>query len=227
MEQSFPKKKAYCSVCGGETNHFLIVSREHRGSQPHDEYAEISWCTTYQMLECCGCDTSHLKRIFWFSEWNPGEVEVQEFPPAVSRRPPEWHSELPDEPRGLFTEVYSALSADSRRLAVMGARALLDMFMTLHIGDQSTFLKKLDALEHAGFVSKRNRQALEAALDLGHAAAHRGHNPMASEVNYVIDIVENLYEGQLLESVAAKLRKGTPPRYKPRSEAAAERDDKA
>lgn len=214
FEDSYPREKAQCSVCGRETNHFLIAKRIHKGSAPHDEYCDISWCTTYKMLECCGCETNHLERIFEFSEWNPGEVEIERFPPPVSRRPPEWHGELSQEQEELFGEVYTALHSDSRRLAVMGARTLLDMFITANIGDEGNFKSKLVALEEQGFVSARNRATLEAALDVGHAAAHRGHSPDPAEVNHVIDIVENLYEGRLLEDAAESLRTTTPPRFK-------------
>lgn len=179
------------------------------------------------MLECCGCETNHLERIFEFSEWNPGEAELERFPPSVSRRPPEWHGNLPREQVELFSEVYTALHSDSRRLAVMGARTLLDVFITANIGDEGSFKTKLSSLEREGFVSARNRATLEAALDVGHAAAHRGHSPEAAEVNHVIDIVENLYEGRLLEDAAESLRKTTPPRFKAsEGDSLSDRDDR-
>jgi len=58
---------------------------------------------------------------------------------------------------------------------MMGARALVDIFMTEHLGDIGGFQQKLDSLENEGYLSKVNRQVLEAALEAGHAAAHRGH----------------------------------------------------
>jgi hypothetical protein len=43
------------------------------------------------------------------------------------------------------------------------------------VGDVGTFEQKLKALEDDGYVSKRNREVLDAALDAGNATAHRGH----------------------------------------------------
>lgn len=218
IEEAYPREKAQCSVCGGITKHFLVAKRIHRGSEPIDKTVDVSWTTTYKMLECCGCETTHLNRTFSFSEWGPGELEVENFPPPISRRPPEWHSQLSKVAEDLFKEVYAALHSDSSRLAVMGARTLLDIFVNENIGDVGGFQQKLKELQTLGFVSERNRETLDAALDLGHAAAHRGHSPKPAQVNHVIDIVENLYQGRLLEIAAIDLRKATPPRFKARSE---------
>ena len=211
-QQTFALKKAHCSSCGATTNHSLIAERDQRGSEQYDEHYHVSWSATYKMLECCGCETVHLSRIYWCSEWERGDVEIRRFPPAVSRRAPAWHSELKSDVRSLFEEVYAALHADSRRLAVMGARALLDIFMTQEVGDVGSFAEKLKQLEAKGIVSTRSHELLDAALEAGHAAAHRGHNPKPEEVKHVIDIVENLFAGSLLGSAAESLRKATPPR---------------
>jgi len=112
----------------------------------------------------------------------------------------------------LFKEVYAALDADSRRLAVMGARALLDIFIVEHVADIGTFAQKLDALEEKGLVGKRDREVLEAALEVGNAAAHRAHNPTQQDVNHVMDIVESVFARSLLVPAAESLRKATPPR---------------
>jgi hypothetical protein len=97
----------------------------------------------------------------------------------------------------------------------MGARTLVDMAILDKVGDVGTFEQKLKALEDQGFVSQRNREVLEAALDAGNAAAHRGHGFKAEEVNQVMDIVENLLQAiYVLESAAQKIKSVTPPRKK-------------
>jgi len=75
-----------------------------------------------------------------------------------------------------MTEIYAALHADSRSLALMGARTLVDMAILDKIGDAGSFQKKLELMEQKGFVARENRQFLSAALDAGNAAAHRGYN---------------------------------------------------
>jgi len=76
----------------------------------------------------------------------------------------------------------------------MGARTLVDMAILDKVGDVGTFKQKLEALEADGFVSKRNREVLDAALDAGNATAHRGHRFDPESVNQVMDIVENLLQ---------------------------------
>lgn len=187
----FETRRAHCSNCGSETNHFRIAARSHTVSEPSDDQYEVSWTTNYNMLECCGCGSAHLERLFWCSEWDHGDYEKHRFPPELSRRPPKWHGQLTEEEKSLFQEVYTALHADSRRLAVMGTRALLDIFMTRQVGDIGGFEAKLNALEKKGRISSNDKSTLQAALDAGHAVTHRGHCPSVQEVNYVIDIIEN------------------------------------
>lgn len=97
----------------------------------------------------------------------------------------------------------------------MGARTLVDMAILDKVGDVGTFEQKLKALEHQGFVSRRNREILDAALDAGNASAHRGHKFKPEEVNQVMDIVENLLQAiYVLEPAARKIKTATPPRKK-------------
>ncbi len=211
-EQPFAVKKAHCSSCAATTKHLVIAEREQTGSDEYDEHYAVSWRTTYEMLECCGCETVHLSSATSCSEWGPGDEEIRRFPPAVSRRPPTWLYKLESDRCSLFKEVYAALDADSRRLAVMGARTVLDIFLVENVGDIGGFEVKLNALEKKGAIGRRDREILEAALDACHAASHRGHNPTAEDVNHVMDIVENLFTRSLLGPAAEALRKRTPPR---------------
>ena len=119
--------------------------------------------------------------------------------------------ELPD----LLSEVYSALHANNRRLATMGARTLLDMAIVNSVGDVGNFPNKLEALQQKGLVGKNQREFLEAALEAGNAASHRGHCPTAQRLNDVMDIVESiLHQMYVLPHASAKLKKSTPRRKK-------------
>ncbi len=96
---------------------------------------------------------------------------------------------------------------------MMGARTLLDMLMVQQVGDVGSFKQKLKKLEAGGFVSAHHVDILDAALDAGSAAAHRGHAPEAFQVNTVMDIVENLLQAfYVLPGMAQTLKKTTPPR---------------
>jgi hypothetical protein len=115
----------------------------------------------------------------------------------------------------LLREVYRSLDADNRSLPMMGARALLDILIVEKVGDVGTFKQKLDKLAAGGFIGTAQVEILDAALDAGSAAAHRGHTPSFAEVNAVMDIVENLLKAvYVLPDMAKSLKKTTPPRPK-------------
>jgi len=114
----------------------------------------------------------------------------------------------------LMEEVYTALQANSKRLALMGARALVDDFMNDKVGDIGGFNQKLEELEKQGLISKANRCFLDAALEAGHAVIHRGFNPKKETVEQVMDIVENLLQTYVLDEAADDLKKSTPERKK-------------
>lgn len=115
--------------------------------------------------------------------------------------------------RSLLAEIYNSLDADTSALPLMGARALLDMVFVDKIGDVRSFPEKLKKLESQGFISQRNREILDAALDAGSAAAHRGYAPKRADVHAVMDIVENLLQAiYVLDKAAVEIKKSTPAR---------------
>lgn len=214
--------QAHCNQCGHETKHDVVTMRQHDSSEMVDPYhgIEVSWSTTYSMLECRGCEEIHLRRSEWCSEDDPMDRRPSTyFPPRVSRRKPAWVDRLavPSEYAELLDEIYVALHADSRRLAMMGARALIDMAITRSVGDQGNFGSGLARLVEKQLISERNREIIKAAVDVGHASAHRGHRPSSDDVNVVIDIVENLIHNELLAGAAQALKSTTPQREQVRA----------
>jgi hypothetical protein len=95
----------------------------------------------------------------------------------------------------------------------MGVRAILDMVLVDKVGDAGTFANKLKKLEEQGFVSRKNSEVLDAALDAGSAAAHRGYIPKTTVLYAVMDIVENLLQAlYVLDTGVLEIKKSTPAR---------------
>src|SRR6266851_1770330 len=109
-------ERLHCNACGTKTKHDVIAERRQEGSEPYDEDISVWWLTIYTLFECRGCEGVTLRRTYIFSEWNPGEEQIEYFPPPLSRRKPTWADRLPEDEQSLLTEVYTALAADSRRL---------------------------------------------------------------------------------------------------------------
>ncbi len=205
-------ERTYCNVCRGRTAHRVVASPDGGGSE---EDSPIWWSKSYAVLQCCGCQEVVLRRTV-NSEDDPGEPEVRYFPSVMSRYLPRWRYRLPRDSRELLEEIYNSLDAVSLRLAMMGARTLVDMVMLEKVGDIGTFKDKLKGLEKAGYVSSQGRDVLYAALDLGSAAAHRGHAPSQAEVQSVMDIVENMLQAVYVFPFLAKRLKEVTPARTPR-----------
>ena len=211
MTQDNKIERAHCNRCLQQTKHEVIVTREINEIEEYgDEYPPIEWRVTYTMLQCRGCGTISLKRHLL--SYDCGADETDYFPPPISRQKPKWIFDLPVNFPSLINEIYAALHANSKCLALMGTRALFDLYMNTTIGDIGGFQKKLDKLVEDGYLGKKNKEILEAALDAGHAATHRAHNPTAEDINLVFDIVENLIQQLALKKKSDDLKKHTPKR---------------
>lgn len=206
---------SHCNECGQDTKHNVVNQAERRRTYDDDRYS-VDVGSTWKLLQCRGCEDVALRRVDWCSEDDPmdGPGTATYFPPRVSRRKPAWFDryDIPSDYKGLLEEIYTALHADSRRLAMMGTRALVDAVIRRAVGDVGGFDKGLDALAAKYVISERDRAIIEAAVDAGHASAHRGHRPDSDSVNVVIDIVERLIHAEILAEQAQGLKAATPPR---------------
>ena len=154
---------------------------------------EADFTTTAELLECLGCSRSRFRELF-FSDFHD-EPEVTLFPPATYRPRPPWVSELPLDIRKLIHEVYVALGSDSRTLASIGLRTLIDIVVYDRLKkDYRTFAKKLDALYKHDLITAGGKDILKALIKVGNAAAHQGHRPSPAELVHATEIVENLLQ---------------------------------
>lgn len=211
MEETPKITQASCAECGPRKDHFILKEHEYSEDDEHAQY----W-TTHRMIECCGCHRIGLMRIRGATFLDENEVDY--FPPAVSRKKPSLVAEItdaPDDLSELLDEVYDALNANNLRLATMGARAVLDIMIVDKVSDIGRFDQKLEALVTGDFITKKQRGFLEAALDAGNAAIHRGHLPTAGDINRLMNIVEGLLaQIYTLPGDGEELAKSTPQRKK-------------
>jgi hypothetical protein len=179
--------KAHSNDCRHTTKYRIVQTRVQKD---RDDEQDFWWQTTFDMLECCGCGDIMLRREFEFSENQESSVSFH--PPRAARWLPKWQYSLPSaNPRSVRGGIHGP-QADSRTLAMIGARTVIEHSMISKVGDNGTFENSLQALEDGGYVSKTNRKYLKVALDAGSAAAHRAHFPKTEELETVMDIVENL-----------------------------------
>lgn len=207
------QEDVYCNICGSSTLH------KSRGeckaeSQVTDEPScvVIRFVDTYTLLQCGVCGQAQLRKIEWNSENEEGPAKY--FPPPHVRRPPAWLPELDEPHRKLLGEVYAAMDVGLYGVALMGVRAILDVWVSSQTSHGNDFPKKLEAIAALGSLSARQVQILVSTFDAGSAAAHRGYRPNLDDVTTAADAIENLLQQDLLGPRMTKLRANTPPRHR-------------
>ena len=213
--------QAHCNNCSGETRHFVLhTTSRHWDHLDGDGDPWAHEQALYQTIRCCGCDEVKMK--ITSSSSGMYDTYVEYHPTAIFRRPPEWQSEIQLEGilspfhktlSDLLTEVYKALRNGMPRVAAMGVRAVLETIMVEKVGDRGSFKDNIDAFEAAGHIAQLQRARVNAVLDVGGAAIHRGYAPSEEDVIAMLNLTENLIEsiyihGSKIDAVAGKV----PPR---------------
>ena len=205
--------RVHCNECCQMTNHRCVHQHTQHQTADHDD--SIWSHDTYELLECCGCESVTLRRTWVFSENDPEDPDVYFYPPRAARKRPSWIHDVEDaDVRGMLDEIYSALHANSRRLALMGCRAVLDRRLQAQVGDLGSFAAMLKAARKQGLISKPHNEVLKSTFDAGSAAAHRGYNPSEAVLELVVDIVENVLRAGILSTEIKQVSASTPPRAK-------------
>ncbi len=224
--------KAHCNTCVGLTNHVVLHKETTRWSDGDERY-EVYGGNEYSLIRCAGCDSIHLKHDSWCSEdWDEDGtvIDTVYYPPAISRRRPSWLSD-PTGPfffgntgiEKLLEEIYSALQNDSRRLAAIGIRALLELVMIEQVGDSGQIGRNVDKFLAEGHVPKNNQDIFRFQLiEAGHAAMHRGYVPERSDIDVMMQITKSLIETIYVHPAKASRLGVIPSRGKPSNVSQAE-----
>ena len=219
--------ESHCNRCLRITKHDLGKALEEEWVEHAEDGAVMYWETIlYELLQCRGCGHVSMRRTYRCS--GMPEADIDYFPPAVSRRSPEWlgglafiFDEIMVTLRELFAEVYSAVYSGNSRLALMGCRTILDVALTDKLGDVRGFGKKLEEACNKNWITKAQTRILGAAIGIGSAVSHRAFKPTPKQLESVLNIVENTIQLlYVLEPTAEKLAKQTPKRKrnKPRKQ---------
>jgi hypothetical protein len=200
----------YCNKCGNETAHAIVGQCKSQSEDLLEDSSRILFSDTSSLLQCKVCNKTQLRVSHWNSENEHSGVEF--YPAHAKHKPPQWLDELPTEYSDLAREIYTAVDMGSYTLALMGARCLLDIFISRHTPDLNSFKKKLEELVKLGALSAKQTEILMPTFDAGSAAAHRGFKPSASNVITALQVVENLIQQDMLGIMVEKLRIDTPPR---------------
>ncbi len=214
--------EAHCNLCLRTTKHDVLnVVEQEWPERDKDGTVVFIETNVSEFLQCRGCEHICMRQTY-NSNATGQEPEITYYPPAITRRQPEWlmelsfyFNELLRTIRYLLQEIYAAMFTRSYRLAAMGTRAVIDLVLTDRLGDIGGFEQKLKAAKDEGWLTKEQAKILGAAIKSGNAAGHRGFEPDYNHLNAVLDIVEHVVQlTYVLGSAADRLSKETPKRKK-------------
>ncbi|QBZ83126.1 hypothetical protein GHNINEIG_01167 [Hydrogenovibrio crunogenus] len=210
------KKKAYCHKCRQDTNQTLLFAETEYDTREvffEKLQGESRWVVEqrlWNLSKCLGCEMLNLEiETIHIGNSNTSKKQM----PGKSRRVvPSWIFSLERPYIELLAEVYTAFNNGSFRLALMGVRAIFDIFMQEKVGDIGGFKKKLLELKKLHLINSTQVDLLDAAIDAGSATAHRGYNPSEEVMHSVMDIVEHLLKSISLENKLIEITSSTPKR---------------
>ncbi|CAD5536559.1 DUF4145 domain-containing protein [Escherichia coli] len=209
--------KSYCRDCCKNTNHNVL-------SEHTDAYREEYSCDiSYQILQCLGCDTKSFRNVFYDLEaayptdennWEVPE-EVTVYPKAV-----EGHKEiknlwdLPDIVRTIYSEVLTALRENSKVLAGLGLRAVVEAVCNDLTIPGRNLEVRINKLVSSGYISKNDAERLHGIRFMGNDAAHDIKTPKSTTLSVALQIVEHLIASvYILENQANGNIESTVSRY--------------
>lgn len=198
-----------CRRCGSDTYHHQVGECVKR-DQVVDQGTQIDFAETYSLLQCQVCGQARMRLVLWNSENE--ESSPQYFPPSHRRRPPDWVGQLDERYAAPLNEVYAAYDAGFTAIATMGARAVLDVWVSSQSSNRNNFAAKLQCLRDLGTLSARQIDLLAPSFDAGSGAAHRGYVPDLEDSLTVIEAVENVLHQELLLPRIERVKRNTPPR---------------
>jgi hypothetical protein len=211
--------KAHCNKCGGERNHEVLHTEK---ASWLDEESRTAGYETYETLKCLGCESIKLRNISIYYDDNENETTINYFPPEIFRPKPSWIDYIyifsDHFIKTLLKEIYIALQNNLPNLAAMGVRSLIEKVMIDKAGDQGSFKQNITQFEKLGYVSKIQREHLEAILDAGHATIHRSYSPTTEDVVTLVDIVEHIIKTIYLHENKIEQLKRRVPSRKPKTQ---------
>ena len=191
-----------CIKCSGKTTHKVFASYDIRGDFD-DGHHSFQWAVDNQVIQCLGCKTVSFRKASSNSEdWvqtsynGDGELVVDEslYPSRLDgiKGLGEDTIYLPTNVRRIYDETLQALSNQSRVLAGIGLRALLETVCKEKSATGKDLLNKIDSLVAASVLTPASAAILHKIRTLGNSAAHEVKPHSDRQLSLAMNIVEHL-----------------------------------
>lgn len=184
-----------------------------------DKDKDVQGGSTYDLMECNGCQHATLRDTFWFSE-EPGDASVTYWPPRridpPLRKPRDFdHLDYGCPVDSVYRQTITAFNDGLSTLAGAGIRLLIEGIcrdqnitegrvytdqgrLVRHRTTNRIILRdnlegKINGLLMKGRISKNQAKVLHQLRKLGNDAAHELDQPSLKLIEQCIDTIEHLF----------------------------------
>lgn len=191
------KIRATCTACRNVTNHVVTRSVDLSGS---DEEAGVSYETSYQIIECQGCNGVSYRTVSWDSEsmdYDPDQpvTREQQFPdPKIGRAPVWGNFVIPLQLERVYVETVKALNEGQLVLCGMGVRAVVESIVKDQKASGKLLSDQIDSLAKQGMLTTSGAAILHQVRALGNEAAHEVVAHGKDELSLALDVIDNLLQ---------------------------------
>ncbi|EPT8338435.1 DUF4145 domain-containing protein [Enterobacter hormaechei] len=213
-------ESAFCETCRRKTKHLIVTSYELTGQEecgPHGY--TIDWTSSYQVIQCRGCEVLSFRKENWFSEdmylLEDGEhhdgTTVTLYPKrSETTRTPKTFLEVPRRLRNLYIESVDTFNNDSYILTAAGLRALIEgLCAELKIKDgpvertekgvtkivrARNLEGKIAGLKEKGILTAAGAVFLNEHRFMGNEAVHSLRKPSREDISLAFDLIEHCFE---------------------------------
>jgi hypothetical protein len=228
--------RAHCSNCGDTRN---CEVKGHHANGGGDDEGHYSWHSDWYLLVCRGCDHVFAQSVStnsddyhqYYDQNGEAQTEhyetVEMWPARSKRKAPEWfeHAHVDTDIPNTNTldaslkELYGALNSGLPVLASIGIRTSFDIAAELlDIDPAKSFAEKLTDLVDGGHILEAEKVNIETLIEAGSASAHRGWQPHSSEVDTLMNALEDFIYSSMVfpaqrrakEAKLAALKKRVP-----------------
>ncbi len=208
------KVNVECRECKRSTKHLILASADLSDSEVIGHDYEIYWSSSYQIVQCMGCETISFRRCSESSEDNPIQIGPNEWEeninedlypnPNEGREPLSDSNILPPKIERIYEETITSLNSRQPVLCGIGIRALIETISKEKNASSRDLFGKINDLVSMGVLTQEGADILHKLRTLGNAAAHEVKPHSEQQLGLAMDVVEHLLNGVYILPYHAK-----------------------
>lgn len=188
--------KTYCNLCRNNTNHSVLYeTRQEQCDNENDIWVN----STYQVIQCAGCDTISFREVYICSE----DIDSSGRPISFEYLYPYSNKDilstktihnLPTNLKSLYKEVLDCFNNANYILCAAGIRAIIEGICIDNDITKGNLHSKIDELHKKGILTTQHSEILHKHRCIGNSAIHELAIPSNEELSLAIEILEHTLE---------------------------------